>query len=251
MLCTLSTHCDCRRFGVLITRAGQHPGGTQRLAARAQPPAVAGHMPGGPTVHRSPFTIRRRHSLTRFRARIAPAPGGHGRDPRGPTDCLPCKGKCGKCGSAESEHPCGFPADAKCGTECGSAEFLPPLRPLKCAGLRVSAAFGNCARPGVSVSPGRRRPDAQQQRHRRNRCRQHCRASTAAPPAGFFLVCRRPQQQREEMPATAPHAGRVFGVPFSECTAFRIRSADRSANGMPGRCGRHVVRYRPPGAHGS
>ena len=31
----------------------------------------------------------------------------------------PCNCRCGKCGSAESEHPCGLAAGGKCGTQCG------------------------------------------------------------------------------------------------------------------------------------
>ena len=47
-----------------------------------------------------------------------------------PATVYPCKCKCGKCGSAESEHPCGFAADGKCGTKCGSAVNLAVRRPL-------------------------------------------------------------------------------------------------------------------------
>ena len=37
----------------------------------------------------------------------------------GGAHAYPCKCRCGKCGSAESEHPCGLAADRKCGKKCG------------------------------------------------------------------------------------------------------------------------------------
>ena len=45
----------------------------------------------------------------------------------------PCNCRCGKCGSAESEHSCGFPADRKCGTQCGKCGKAPAGRPLASA----------------------------------------------------------------------------------------------------------------------
>ena len=47
--------------------------------------------------------------------------------------CLGCICRCGKCGSAESQHPCGFPAGGQCGNKCGSAESGagPPSAPVR------------------------------------------------------------------------------------------------------------------------
>ena len=70
---------------------------------------------------------------------LATGQGGSGAGAGGthlsPATAYPCKSKCGKCGSAESEHPCGFAADGKCGTKCGSAVNLALRRPLASAPL--------------------------------------------------------------------------------------------------------------------
>lgn len=77
----------------------------------------------------------------------------------------PCEMKCGKCGSAESEHPCGFPADRKCGTQCGKCgkPGSPPSANIRSSADRIPDA----RRVGDDRLPGLADLVSGAQRHRR------------------------------------------------------------------------------------
>jgi hypothetical protein len=112
---------------------------TATVSASWRPEIRTPHPPWGPpaTCARSKPAAQAPATCARSRpAAQAPATCARSRPAaRAPAACasLTCNCMCGKCGSAESEHPCGFPADARCGTKCGSAENRPAVCPLASA----------------------------------------------------------------------------------------------------------------------